>query len=62
MVESKKKKTIKINFKYFGTGSDPNNNYFTNILRVRLNVVIIDNPGYVFYSVYPEIKIIESKK
>ena len=61
MVESKKK-TIKINFKDFGTGSDPNDNYFTNILRMRYNVVISDNPYYIFYSVYPEIRRIESKK
>ncbi|MBU2616326.1 MAG: hypothetical protein KKC19_04445 [Nanoarchaeota archaeon] len=53
MVKSKKK-TIKINFKDFGTGSDPRDNYFTNILRMRYNVVISDNPDYVFYSVYPE--------
>lgn len=50
------KKTIKINFKYFWEGFDPENNFFTNILRKEYNVVISDNPSYLFYSVYPEAK------
>lgn len=48
----KKKKTIKINFKFFWPGFDSENNFFSNILRKKYNVVISDNPDYLFYSVY----------
>lgn len=51
-----KKKKIKINFKYFWEGFDPNNNFFTNILKKKYDVIISDNPDYLFYSVYPEIQ------
>ena len=51
-----KKKTIKINFKYFWDGFDQENNFFTNLLRKNYNVLISENPDYMFYSVYPEIK------
>ena len=47
-----KKKTININFKYFCVGFDPEDNFFTNILRKYYNVVISDKPDYLFYSVY----------
>lgn len=49
-----RKKAIKINFKYFWGGFDPENNLFTNFLRKHYNVIISDNPDYLFYSVYPE--------
>jgi len=51
---SKKKKTIKINFRYFWDGFDPENNFFTDILRQEYNVEISDKPKYVFFSVYGE--------
>ncbi|MCK5149958.1 hypothetical protein KAJ87_03475 [Candidatus Pacearchaeota archaeon] len=51
-----KKKTIKINFKYFGERIYPENNFFTKLLRKKYNVVISDNPDYMFYSIYPEVK------
>ncbi len=50
-----KKKTIKINFKYFWGGFNPENNFFTNLLRKIYNVEISDTPDYIFYSVYPQI-------
>jgi len=50
-----KKKTIKINFKYFFEGFDPEDNFFTNLLRKNYNVIISDNPDYLFYSVYEKI-------
>lgn len=58
------KKTIKINFKYFWKGFDPKNNFFTNLLRKKYDIIISENPDYMFYSVYPEIKEIKdlSKK
>jgi hypothetical protein len=55
MVKSKKK-TIKVNFKYFWENFNPENNFFTNLLRKNYNVVISANPDYMFYSVFPEIK------
>lgn len=51
-----KKKTIKINFKYFPEDFNPENNFFINNLKKLYDVEISDNPDYVFYSVYPEIK------
>ncbi len=48
-------RVIKINFKYFFEGFDPENNFFTNYLRKNYNVIISDNPDYLFYSVYPKI-------
>lgn len=51
-----KKKTIKINFKYFWGGFDPEDNFFTNLLRKYYNIVISENPDYLFYSVYSKIK------
>jgi alpha(1,3/1,4) fucosyltransferase len=52
-----KKKTIKINFKYFWDGFDPEHNFFTNILKKEYHVVISENPDYLFYSVYPKISV-----
>lgn len=46
-----KKKTIKINFKFFGP-FDPEDNFFTYFLRKRYNVIISDRPDYVFYATY----------
>ena len=59
-----KKKTIKIGFKYFWGGFNPEDNFFTNLLKRRYNVVISDKPDYLFYCVYPEIKEVKdlSKK
>jgi len=51
-----KKKTIKINFKYFGALFNPEDNFFTNILKKMYNVEISQDPDYVFYSVYPEVR------
>jgi len=51
-----KKKTIKIGFKYFGPGFDSQDNFFINLLRKKYKVIISDNPDYMFYSVYPEVK------
>lgn len=48
------KKKIKINFKYFGPVFNPEDNFFTNILREMYDVEISSNPDYMFYSVYPE--------
>ena len=46
------KKTIKINFKFFWPGFDPEDNFFTYFLRKKYHVIISDNPDYLFYSVY----------
>ncbi len=48
------KKIIKVNFRYFWEGFDPENNFFTNLLRKKYDVVIDEKPDYLFYSVYPE--------
>jgi hypothetical protein len=50
-----KKKKIKIGFKYFEEGFNPENNFFTNLLRKEYEVVISENPDYLFYCVYPEV-------
>ena len=52
-----KNKTIRINFKYFGPGFNPNDNFFINSLRKLYNVEISENPDYLFYGVYPEVKV-----
>lgn len=52
----KNKKEIKINFKYFCEGFNPEDNFFTNVLRKKYKVVISNKPDYLFYSIYPEIK------
>jgi hypothetical protein len=43
--------------KYFWEGFNPENNFFTNLLRKKYDVIISENPDYLFYSVYPKIKI-----
>jgi len=50
----KLKKTIKINFKYFYEGFNPEDNFFTNLLRKNYNVIITEDADYVFFSVYGE--------
>ena len=50
------KKTIKINFKYFWEGFNSEKNYFIDVLRKNYNVIISDNPDYMFYSIYPEVE------
>lgn len=52
-----KMKLIKINFKNFWEGFDPEDNLFTNLLAEKYAVVVSDNPDYMFYSVYPEEKV-----
>jgi hypothetical protein len=47
-----RKKKIKINFKYFWEGFDPKNNFFYNFLSQDYDVVISEDPDYMFYSVY----------
>jgi alpha(1,3/1,4) fucosyltransferase len=59
-VNKMKKKTIKINFKYLHEGFNPEDNFFTNTLRKLYNVEISDNPDYLFYSVYSEVKKIKN--
>ncbi len=56
-----KNKTIKINFKYFWRHLDPNDNLFTNLLKKDYNIVISDDPDYVFYCVLDDKKISQSK-
>lgn len=48
------KKVIKINFRNCGGDLNPENNFFTNLLRRTYDVIIDDNPDLIFYSVYPE--------
>jgi hypothetical protein len=47
-----RKKKIKINFKFFGPYFDPEDDFFVHFLRKKYNVIISDNPDYLFYSVY----------
>lgn len=45
-------KTIKINFVDFWSKFDKNNNTIINILKERYNVIISDDPDFLFYSVF----------
>ena len=45
------KKTIKVNFKYFWEGFNPENNLFINLLREEYDVIIDENPDFLFYSI-----------
>jgi len=45
-------KTIKINFVDFWAGFVKDNNYFYNVLSTQYNVVLDDDPDYLFYSSY----------
>jgi hypothetical protein len=47
-----KQKEIKINFKNFWENFNPEDNFFTNLLRKEYKVTISDNPDYIIYSVY----------
>ena len=50
---NKKKKTIRIDFRYYWWHFNPENNIFTNLLKKDYNVIIDkENPDYVFFSVY----------
>ncbi len=44
------KPIIKLAFSDFWSGFDPDNNYFTQLLRTRFNVVISDTPDFLIYS------------
>ena len=46
------KKKIKIDFSDFWGGFDKTNNYFYNLLKEEFDVVITDNPDYLFFSVF----------
>lgn len=46
------KKKIKIDFSDFWGGFDKTNNYFYNLLKEEFDIVITDNPDYLFFSVF----------
>jgi len=46
------KKKIKIDFSDFWGGFDKTNNYFYNLLKDEFDVIITDNPDYLFFSVF----------
>ena len=46
------KKKIKIEFCDWWSGFDKTNNYFYNLLKEEFDVVITDNPDYLFFSVF----------
>ena len=57
-----KKKTIRIDFRYYWWHFNPENNIFTNLLRKDYNVIIDkENPDYVFFSVYNQKRPVNSK-
>jgi alpha(1,3/1,4) fucosyltransferase len=45
-------KTVKINFVDFWDDFNPRNNKFYSILSKKFNVILDDNPEYIFYSVF----------
>jgi len=53
-------KKIKINFRNFGEKFDPEENYFTDLLKKRYNVVISEDPDFMFYSVYSKVDVKKS--
>lgn len=55
-IKMKKKKIIKVNFKDFWENFDPEDNFIINLLRKKYNVIISNDPDYVFYSVYQRTK------
>ena len=59
--QNKKKKAIKINFRYFWWYFNPEDNLFTNLLRKDYNVIISDKPDYVFYCVFDGKRSSQSK-
>jgi hypothetical protein len=46
------KKKIKIDFSDFWGGFDKTNNYFYNLLKDEFDVVITENPDYLFFSIF----------
>lgn len=48
------KPTIKINYLYYGTPFNLEDDFFYKILKKKYNIVISDKPDYVFFSVYKE--------
>lgn len=50
------RKTIKINFQDMWEGFDREKNYFTDTLRETYDVGISEQPDFMFYSVFPEVK------
>lgn len=46
------KPKIKIDFVDFWPGLDKNNNFFTNLLKTKYDVLISDQPDYVFHSCF----------
>lgn len=46
------KPSIKINFTDFWTGFVKDNNYFFNLLSTRYNVILDEDPDYLFYSCF----------
>ncbi|MGM0900329.1 MAG: glycosyltransferase family 10 domain-containing protein [Bacillota bacterium] len=46
------KPKIKINFTDFWGGFDKSNNIFTNLLKEKYDVIISDDPDYLFYSCF----------
>lgn len=46
------KKKIKIDFSDFWGGFDKTNNYFYNLLKEEFDIIITDNPDYLFFSVF----------
>src|SRR3972149_1837356 len=57
-----KKKTIKIDFRYYWGHFNPKDNIFTNLLKKDYNVIIDkEHPNYVFFSVYDGKRPVNSK-
>jgi hypothetical protein len=46
------KRKIKIDFSDFWGGFDKTNNYFYNLLKDEFDVVITENPDYLFFSIF----------
>lgn len=46
------KNKIRIDFSDFWGGFDKTNNYFYNLLKEEFDVIITDNPDYLFFSVF----------
>jgi hypothetical protein len=46
------KRKIKIDFSDFWGGFDKTNNYFYNLLKDDFDVIITDNPDYLFFSIF----------
>lgn len=57
-----KKKTIKIDFRYYWGHFNPEDNIFMNLLKKDYNVIIDkENPDYVFFSTYDGKRPVNSK-